>query len=206
MDFETFLSIYLPALIPAIVFALIAVILRRKTLFTVLGATVTYYISVCLLSNILPLKHGELLPEFADDGRIFGFIIKPFDYFPSGLDFFYPLFDIYWKSMVYMLVLGFISVITFKPLRKFRYACLFALGYSIVSAASIIVTDLILGGVNKSYDTSDTIVGLVTFFIGFLLAKAVLALVPAIAEKIDSKLPPRVRKEKAHIVRREVEK
>ncbi len=201
LDLDFYL--YLFSVIPIIIFVTVSILKRRNVLYILGGSLACYLLISCLAFDVFPICTGGMAGEFIYDGRWFGFIIKPFDYFPSGFDFIAPLFKIYWKAITFSLLLGFVVTIVFKHLRKFVFALIFNISFALLSALAVILPSLISGGVNKSYDTSCTITGVIAFMAGYLLARVFIALVPEFIEKIDYKAT-KVKKDKK-IRRRKVE-
>lgn len=186
LDLDFYL--YLFPVIPIIIFVTVSILKRRNVLYILGGSLACYLLISCLAFDVFPIRTGGMAGEFIYDGRWFGFIIKPFDYFPSGFDFIAPLFKIYWKAITFSLLLGFVVTIVFKHLRKFVFALIFNISFALLSALAVILPSLISGGVNKSYDTSCTITGVIAFMVGYLLARVFIALVPEFIKKMIIKL------------------
>ncbi len=176
--------------VPAVAFV-VALIMRRKWLKCLAISIVSYLIAVCTVCNVFPLYLGETVRPFEYEWMWLGFIAPPFYGMPFSLESVLNVMVLYWQAAVYGLLLGFLVTLCFKPFRKIIPAVIFAVSTLAVSVLSLILPDIILGGLNKMYDTSDTVMTFIFYAIGYIAAVAVIKLVPSITEHFDGKRPKR---------------
>lgn len=182
IDISTFSYIF--ALVPALILTAICIILRKKPLKILMITFLGYIITVSIEKNIFPLRLGEMAMD-SDDRLLFGFIAPIFHGFDITCMSPLVLIEAYWHGIVFGLLVGFISVLAVKPLRKFKYSALFIIILEVVLAVALIIPD-IFSPVSKYFITSEFLMSILFYFVGFGLAKLVIMLIPGILKHIDN--------------------
>ena len=190
------------ALAVPLVFSVILIILKAKPLYILVSDLLLWLVAVTALNNIFPLYIGDAVIGFTNDGRLLGFIAKPFDSFPLGIEFFYFLFKIYYPAITFGLLSGFMITICYKNCRSLKFSLIAGIILLFVTEFSCILPNLILCGANKTWDLSSPILFITFYIIGFFLAKALIKLNPKIITLFDKEKKVKLPKEKYQIKRR----
>lgn len=178
-------------LVPAVAFAITAV-RGHKWAKCIVIAGISYWLTVCMLSDIFPLHlYGESIPLILDDWTWFGFIYPPFYGFPLSFDSVLTILQLYWQAWSFGLILGFIATLGIQLLRKPIPMVLFALGSQVLLILAKIIPCIITNGRNSVWDVSETILTLIFYLVGYAFAIAAVKLIPSITKLFDGKRPPR---------------
>ncbi len=175
---------YIFTLIFPLAALVVCTILRKKPIKTVLISILVYIIAIAITRNIFPLRLGVM--AFEPEKKLFlGFITPPFAGFDLSFMSILIAFKVYWEGIVFGIVIGFISVLAIKPLRKLRYAAIFIAALEIILAAALIIPD-IFSPFSQFLNSTQFILSFVFYFAGYGLAKLVFVLIPNLLKYIDS--------------------